>query len=40
MTAVTDTSVVLNFCWLGLDSLLAQLFDRVLRAQIAALTAE
>ena len=30
MTAVTDTSVVLNFCWLGLDSLLAQLFDHVL----------
>jgi hypothetical protein len=30
MTVVTDTSVVLNLCWLGLDSLLARFFDRVL----------
>ena len=30
MTAVTDTSVVLNLCWLGLDSLLARFFERVL----------
>jgi predicted nucleic acid-binding protein len=30
MTVVTDTSVVLNLCWLGLDSLLALFFDRVL----------
>ena len=30
MTVVTDTSVVLNLCWLGLDSLLTLFFDRVL----------
>jgi predicted nucleic acid-binding protein len=30
MTVVTDTSVVLNLCWLGLDSLLPLFFDRVL----------
>lgn len=30
MTVVTDTSVVLNLCWLGLDSLLSHFFDRVL----------
>jgi predicted nucleic acid-binding protein len=30
MTVVTDTSVVLNLCWLGLDSLLAHFFERVL----------
>ena len=29
MTVVTDTSVVLNLCWLGSDSLLSLFFDRV-----------
>jgi len=30
MTVVTDTSVVLNLCWLGNDSLLAAFFDTIL----------
>ena len=30
MTVVTDTSVALNLCWLGKDSLLAASFERVL----------
>jgi hypothetical protein len=30
MTVITDTSVVLNLCWLGMDSLLARFFERVL----------
>jgi hypothetical protein len=30
MTVVTDTSVVLNLCWLGSDSVLPLFFDRVL----------
>jgi hypothetical protein len=30
MTVVTDTSVVLNLSWLGLDSLPARFFDHVL----------